>query len=129
MKHFDIGYPVAQDSNYKTWDAYANRFWPALYLIDQDGGIVYRHFGEGDYEVWRRSSGYSALVDRTRVQRLRAERQVKAPPGGRSVHVPTAPLPCLVADTATGLLGHTRQPGPSFKPGRESEEAEHRKYA
>jgi len=49
VKRFDIGYPVAQDNGYKTWNAFGNRYWPALYLIDQNGQIVYRHFGEGNY--------------------------------------------------------------------------------
>ena len=31
------------------WSSYANRFWPAKYLIDKDGVIRYRHFGEGKY--------------------------------------------------------------------------------
>jgi thiol-disulfide isomerase/thioredoxin len=48
-KRFGITYPVAQDNGYRTWNAYGNRYWPALYLIDQDGRIVYRHFGEGEY--------------------------------------------------------------------------------
>ncbi|GAA5073326.1 redoxin family protein [Lysobacter panacisoli] len=46
-----IRYPVAQDNAFRTWNAYGNRFWPALYLIDREGRIVYRHYGEGDYEV------------------------------------------------------------------------------
>ena len=50
IKRFGIEYPVAQDNDYATWDAYGNRYWPALYLIDRQGNIVYRHFGEGRYE-------------------------------------------------------------------------------
>ncbi len=49
VKRFGIAYPVAQDNGYRTWNAYGNRYWPALYLVDQDGRVVYRHFGEGDY--------------------------------------------------------------------------------
>jgi thiol-disulfide isomerase/thioredoxin len=49
IKRFDIGYPVAQDNRYATWNAYSNRFWPAFYLIDKKGQVVYSHFGEGDY--------------------------------------------------------------------------------
>lgn len=44
-----IAWPVAQDNDFATWDAYENRFWPAKYLIDQDGVIRYTHFGEGQY--------------------------------------------------------------------------------
>ena len=44
-----LEYPIAIDNDRGTWDAYNNRFWPAKYLIDQDGYIRYTHFGEGDY--------------------------------------------------------------------------------
>lgn len=48
---FGIDYAVAQDNDSRTWDAYGNRYWPALYLIDRDGKVVYRHYGEGGYDV------------------------------------------------------------------------------
>jgi thiol-disulfide isomerase/thioredoxin len=44
-----ISFPVAQDNRYATWSAYDNRFWPAFYLVDKQGQVVYTHFGEGDY--------------------------------------------------------------------------------
>ncbi|WP_423598473.1 thioredoxin family protein [Roseateles sp. MS654] len=44
-----IRHAVAQDNDFKTWKNYSNRFWPALYLIDKQGKIVYSHFGEGAY--------------------------------------------------------------------------------
>ncbi|MBI4054224.1 MAG: redoxin domain-containing protein, partial [Candidatus Doudnabacteria bacterium] len=50
IKRYKITYPVAQDNDYATWQAYENRYWPAKYLIDQSGQIVYTHFGEGKYE-------------------------------------------------------------------------------
>lgn len=49
LKRFDIHYPVAQDNRYATWSAYRNQYWPALYLIDRKGKVVYTHFGEGRY--------------------------------------------------------------------------------
>lgn len=45
-----IKYPVALDNDFKTWAAYKNRYWPAKYLIDQNGKVVWTHFGEGDYD-------------------------------------------------------------------------------
>lgn len=51
VKRFGIEYPVAQDNGFQTWNAYNNRYWPALYLVDRDGRVVYRHFGEGDYAI------------------------------------------------------------------------------
>jgi len=49
VHHLGIKYPVAQDNHYATWKAYDNEYWPALYLIDQRGRIVLKHFGEGEY--------------------------------------------------------------------------------
>lgn len=45
-----IRYPVAMDNDQRIWNAYGNRYWPAIYLIDRDGHVVYRHVGEGDYD-------------------------------------------------------------------------------
>jgi thiol-disulfide isomerase/thioredoxin len=50
IKRFDITFPVAQDNRYATWNAYGNQYWPAFYLVDKKGHVVYTHFGEGDYE-------------------------------------------------------------------------------
>jgi len=44
-----IEYPVAQDNEYGTWNAYGNQYWPAKYLIDTKGRVRYAHFGEGEY--------------------------------------------------------------------------------
>ncbi|MEM5430259.1 thioredoxin family protein [Cupriavidus oxalaticus] len=49
IKRLGVRYPVAQDNRYATWSAFQNQYWPALYLIDADGRIVYQHFGEGNY--------------------------------------------------------------------------------
>jgi cytochrome c biogenesis protein CcdA/thiol-disulfide isomerase/thioredoxin len=45
-----LTYPVVQDNDYGTWDAYGNRAWPADWLVDADGNIRDLHEGEGDYE-------------------------------------------------------------------------------
>lgn len=50
IKQYNIHYPVAQDNNYATWQAYSNQYWPAEYLIDAKGNIRHVHFGEGDYD-------------------------------------------------------------------------------
>ncbi len=47
---FGIEYPVAQDNDGATWQAYRNHYWPALYLIDKQGHIRYVHIGEGRYK-------------------------------------------------------------------------------
>jgi thiol-disulfide isomerase/thioredoxin len=46
---FGIKYPVLQDNNKGTWDAYENRYWPRKYIIDTEGNIRYDHIGEGAY--------------------------------------------------------------------------------
>lgn len=51
IKDFGITYPVVQDNDYTIWNAYSNQYWPADYLINQDGKIVDTHFGEGDYDA------------------------------------------------------------------------------
>ncbi len=44
-----LRYPVVQDNNYGTWNAYNNEYWPAEYLIDAHGEVRHTQFGEGDY--------------------------------------------------------------------------------
>ncbi|MFI4937746.1 MAG: cytochrome c biogenesis protein DipZ [Candidatus Berkiellales bacterium] len=48
---YQILYPVAVDNNYGTWTNYHNQYWPAHFLIDKNGKVVYEHFGEGDYDI------------------------------------------------------------------------------
>jgi cytochrome c biogenesis protein CcdA/thiol-disulfide isomerase/thioredoxin len=50
VKRLGIAYPVMQDNDYKTWDNYANEYWPAEYLIDKQGHVRHTNFGEGDYD-------------------------------------------------------------------------------
>lgn len=50
IERFHIKYPVVQDNDYRMWKAYDNHYWPADFLVDQQGRIVAEHFGEGDYD-------------------------------------------------------------------------------
>jgi thiol-disulfide isomerase/thioredoxin len=50
IQRFGIKYPVVQDNDYKVWKSYDNHYWPADFLVDQQGKIVASHFGEGDYD-------------------------------------------------------------------------------
>jgi thiol-disulfide isomerase/thioredoxin len=45
-----VTYPVALDPEYAVWQAFANHYWPALYIADPEGRIRFHHFGEGRYE-------------------------------------------------------------------------------
>lgn len=49
IEELGIAYPVAMDNNLSTWTNFKNRYWPAHYLIDKDGKVVYTHYGEGGY--------------------------------------------------------------------------------
>ena len=48
-KRYGITYPIAIDNDYSTWNAWNQRFWPAHYLIDQQGTVRQVHYGEGGY--------------------------------------------------------------------------------
>jgi thiol-disulfide isomerase/thioredoxin len=49
VREHGIEYPVVLDNDYAIWQAYANRYWPAKYLIDANGYIRGYHHGEGAY--------------------------------------------------------------------------------
>jgi thiol-disulfide isomerase/thioredoxin len=50
LKRHGITYPVAQDNDSQTWNAYSNQYWPSQYIVDQSGRVVFHHDGEGQYE-------------------------------------------------------------------------------
>jgi thiol-disulfide isomerase/thioredoxin len=49
VKKFGIKYPVIQDNDKGTWNAYENQYWPQKYIVDHEGYIRYDHIGEGGY--------------------------------------------------------------------------------
>jgi thiol-disulfide isomerase/thioredoxin len=49
VKDMRVEYPVPLDSNYGIWEAFSNRYWPAVYIADANGQIRHHHFGEGGY--------------------------------------------------------------------------------
>ena len=73
---FGLEYAIAQDNDYRTWNAFENRFWPAKYLIDKDGYIRYTHFGEGAY-----------VQTEEKIQQLLAET------GSAAINIPTGEEP------------------------------------
>lgn len=54
VSEWDIHYPVATDNDFQTWNAFANRGWPAKYLIDAQGMIRATQQGEGSYAEFER---------------------------------------------------------------------------
>jgi hypothetical protein len=50
LRDLRVGYPVAIDNEHEIWRAFDNRYWPATYLIDAEGRIRHRQFGEAGSE-------------------------------------------------------------------------------
>src|SRR5262245_31529134 len=49
VRGLKVEFPVAIDSDYQIWNAFANQYWPALYFVDAKGRIRHHFFGEGEY--------------------------------------------------------------------------------
>jgi thiol-disulfide isomerase/thioredoxin len=49
IREMEIPYPVVVDTDFRIWDAFANRYWPASYFVDGEGSIRFHQFGEGRY--------------------------------------------------------------------------------
>ncbi len=92
-----IRYPVVQDNNYGTWNAYQNQYWPAEYLIDAHGQVRHTQFGEGNY-----------LEGEAAVRELLYEAGVHRLPPPMSAH---AILPSTGLDTPETYLGTDRAQG------------------
>jgi cytochrome c biogenesis protein CcdA/thiol-disulfide isomerase/thioredoxin len=92
-----IRYPVVQDNDQVTWNAYGNQYWPAEYLIDSNGEVRYRHFGEGEYG--RTEAAIRAALAAAGARRLGAS-------AGTVAQVPSAQLA-----TPETYLGSARAQG------------------
>jgi thiol-disulfide isomerase/thioredoxin len=55
IDNYQVTWPVVLDNDYVNWNNFGNRYWPAKYLADKRGYIVYEHFGEGEYEKTERA--------------------------------------------------------------------------
>ena len=63
VKRDEIQYSVALDNQFVTWQNFQNHYWPAHYLIDKQGRVVYEHFGEGDYDVTENNIRFLLGID------------------------------------------------------------------
>ena len=59
----DVGYPVVIDNDFTIWRSFENHYWPAVYLVDRDGHVQFRHFGEEGYEETERAIQQELGVD------------------------------------------------------------------
>jgi thiol-disulfide isomerase/thioredoxin len=50
LEAMDVRHPIVVDNDYAIWNAFGNRYWPALYFVDAGGRTRHWHFGESAYE-------------------------------------------------------------------------------
>jgi hypothetical protein len=50
----DVDHPIALDPHYAVWSAFANHYWPAIYVADVEGRLRHHQFGEGGYDECER---------------------------------------------------------------------------
>lgn len=50
IERLGIQRPVLLDPDFKLWQDFENRGWPARYLFGRGGRLTYFHYGEGDYD-------------------------------------------------------------------------------
>jgi len=97
VQKFGIHYPVILDSNYGTWNAYANQYWPHEYLIDLAGYVVHDQIGEGNYDETEMT-----------IQKLLAERDSIL-----GTQMPTVPTSTITVASST-LVGGAMSPETYF---------------
>jgi thiol-disulfide isomerase/thioredoxin len=103
---YDLTYPVVQDNEYGTWDAFGNQYWPAKYLIDAQGRVRFVHFGEGDYETTERA--IRSLLAESGRERLGATARASAETADPGVATPET---YLGAKRAQGFVNGPLLPG------------------
>jgi thiol-disulfide isomerase/thioredoxin len=63
-----VSYPVVIDNDFAVWRSFDNHYWPAVYLVDGEGRVRFRHFGEEAYEETERAIQDMLGVDGQLVQ-------------------------------------------------------------
>jgi cytochrome c biogenesis protein CcdA/thiol-disulfide isomerase/thioredoxin len=64
VHRYGLDYPVALDNNYVTWRNFSNHYWPAQYLLNKQGDVVYEHFGEGDEDTIENNIRFLLGIDK-----------------------------------------------------------------
>jgi len=106
-----IRYPVVQDNNLATWNAYQNEYWPAEYLIDAHGNVRHTQFGEGDYK--QSEASVRELLHQAGVAHLPMPMSATAIMPSAGLNTPET---YLDAQRATGFA-QPLKPGVHFYPG------------
>ncbi len=107
-----LTYPVVQDNEYGTWNAWGNQYWPAKYLVDARGRVRYTHFGEGDYD--QTETAIRSLLAEAGAGRLGSKTHASAEVPARDV---TTPETYLNSERSEGFLPHALVAGTRRYPG------------
>ncbi len=102
-----VRYPVVQDNNLSTWNAWGNQYWPAEYLIDAHGQVRHTHFGEGQYG--QTEAAIRALLAEAGKRDLGAGARAR---GTVTVSDQATPETYLGSARAQGWLPQLPRPGP-----------------
>jgi hypothetical protein len=70
VKSNDMKYPIAVDGSAKTWQAWGNRMWPCVYLLDKKGNGRYRWDGELNFRGIK-----GEKIMRKKIEELLAEKE------------------------------------------------------
>ncbi len=65
IREYGLKHPVMMDNDFSYWNALGNRYWPAFYLIDKQGRLRGRYFGEthaGDRRARQIEADIEALL-------------------------------------------------------------------
>ncbi len=103
-----IEYPVVQDNEQGTWNAYGNQYWPAEYFIDAKGDVRFAHFGEGSY-------GEKEKVIRALL--AEAGKEVGGATADAGVHAIAASRTVTTPETYLGAARAERFTNPMLSPG------------
>jgi cytochrome c biogenesis protein CcdA/thiol-disulfide isomerase/thioredoxin len=101
-----ISYPVAQDNDLATWNAWGNQYWPAEYFVDATGKVRFAHFGEGEY-------GKKEHV----IRELLAEAGHRVGAGGAEAHGIAPSAGVTTPETYLGAARAERFTNPKLSPG------------
>jgi thiol-disulfide isomerase/thioredoxin len=119
VEKFDIKYPVAQDNEKATWEAYENRYWPRKYLIDNEGYIRYDHIGEGAYAETEKVI-QSLLAERTQYigANVTIDQSISNPESSQNVNFDRINTPELYFgyEYSRAPLGNSEGYKPGYKP-------------
>ena len=102
VHRLDVTWPVALDNSYGTWNAYANQYWPADYLVDKQGDVRARPLRRG--RLQRHRAGHPHAARRSRRRRRTSEHDADRGDDARDVSRPAAarPHPLRRLGLATG---------------------------